>query len=324
MRRRLSFLPLAALVLGLAFAVAPAGGAASPTADTPSARPHKIEGQDRRYLLGGTWLMRMDPADAGLAQRLYAQTSTDGWSATTVPSAWNAGDDSQPSFLGSIAWYRKDFRLPARAATLAWIARFESVNFRATVWLNGRKLGGHVGGYLPFELDLSNVSRKGVNHLVVRVDNRRTPADSNGTPGELPQPPGGWWNYGGLLREVSIRAVDRVDVEDVQVQPQLPCPRCSAAIALSATVRNLSRATQLVHLTGRFGGAPVDFGSQAIHAGASAAFAGRVVVGHPKLWSPAHPSLYAVRLRARAVRRPPPATRCARASARSRSTAPAG
>lgn len=283
-------------------AVAPTGGSAPAyTADTPSARPHKIEGQDRRYLLGGTWLMRMDPSDVGLAQRLYAQTSTDGWSATTVPSAWNAGDDSQASFLGSVAWYRKDFRLPSRAGSLAWIARFESVNFRATVWLNGRQLGTHVGGYLPFELDLANVSRRGVNHLVVRVDNRRTPADSDGAPGEIPQPPGGWWNYGGLLREVSIRAVDRIDVENVQVQPLLPCPRCSATIVMRASARNLSRATQLVHLTGRFGGAPVDFGSQAIGAGATAAFASQLVVKHPKLWSPAHPTLYDVRLAASAA-----------------------
>ncbi len=308
MRRRLSFLPLIALLLALAlaapaFAAAPAGGAGAPsTAETPSARPHKIEGQDRRYLLGGTWLMRMDPTDTGLAQQLYAQTSTDGWTATTVPSAWNAGDDSQASFLGSVAWYRKDFRLPSRAGALAWIARFESVNFRATVWLNGRQLGTHVGGYLPFELDLPNVSRSGVNHLVVRVDNRRTSADSNGAPGEVPQPPGGWWNYGGLLREVSIRAVDRIDIENVQVQPQLPCPRCSATIAMHASARNLSRATQLVHLTGRFGGAPVDFGSQAIGAGASATFAGQLVVKHPKLWSPAHPTLYDVRLAATAAR----------------------
>lgn len=307
MRRRLPFLPplallLALLVPGAGVAAAPASGPAVPyTAQTPSGRPHKVEGQDRRYLLGGTWLMRMDPTDAGVAQRLYAQTSTDGWSTTTVPSAWNANDESQASFLGSVAWYRKDFKLPARAAALAWIARFESVNFRATVWLNGRQLGTHVGGYVPFELDLPNVSRHGVNRLVVRVDNRRTADDPSGAPGELPQPPGGWWNYGGILREVSIRAVDRVDVEDVQVQPQLPCPRCAATLVMRASARNVSHATQLVHLTGRFGAAALDFGSQAIPAGATGTFARTLVVAHPKLWSPAHPYLYRVRLAASAA-----------------------
>jgi len=299
MRRPLPFLPPLALLLALLLS---GTAAAVPyAAQTPSGPPHKIEGQDRRYLLGGAWLVRTDPTDAGLAQRLYAQTSTDGWSATVVPSAWNANDESQASFTGSVAWYRKDFRLPAHAAALAWIARFESVNFRATVWLNGRQLGTHVGGYLPFELDLPNASRHGVNRLVVRVDNRRTPQDSSGAPGELPQPPGGWWNYGGILREVSIRAVDRVDVENVQVQPRLPCPHCSATIAIGANVRNLSRAAQLVHLTGRFGGASIDLGSVSIAAGATGTFSRSLVVRRPKLWSPAHPNLYRVRLAASAA-----------------------
>jgi beta-glucuronidase len=305
MRRRLLLFPLLALALSASPALAakavPGGTSAPYTVDTPSARPHSIEGQDGRYLLDGAWLKRLDPTDVGLAQRLYAQTGTDGWVTTSVPNAWNAGDDSPASFLGSVAWYRKDFRLPSRDRALAWIARFESVNYRASVWLNGRKLGDHVSGYVPFELDLPNVARRGVNRLVVRVDNRRPSTDPIGAPGETPWPPGGWWNYGGLLREVSLRAVDRVDVENVQVQPQLPCPRCAAKVTVSASVRNLSHATQLVQLRGRFGRAPIDFGALAITAGASATFTRQLVVRRPKLWSPEHPSLYGVRLTATAA-----------------------
>jgi beta-glucuronidase len=303
MRRALLLLPLVALALTPAFASAatPGGTAAPYTVETPSARPHAVEGQDGRYLLDGAWLMRLDPTDVGLVQRIYAQSDTTGWTTTTVPSAWNAGDDSQAGFLGSVAWYRKDFRLPSRDRALAWIARFESVNYRATVWLNGRKLGDHVSGYVPFELDLPNVARRGVNRLVVRVDNRRPSNDPSGAPGEIPIPPGGWWNYGGILREVSLRAVDRVDIEQVQAQPSLSCPRCAAAVTLRANVRNLSHATQLVRLTGRFGRAPLDFGTQAIPARASASFARQLVVRRPQLWSPARPSLYDVRLAAKAA-----------------------
>ncbi len=318
-RRRSPFLPplIVALALALAapatgIAAAPAGGTAAPyTADTPSGRPHAFEGQDGRYLLGGAWLMRMDPGDTGLSERLYAQRSTDGWTATTVPSAWNAGDDSPESFLGSVAWYRKDFRLPSREKALAWIARFESVNYRATVWLNGRKLGDHVSGYVPFELDLPNVARRGVNRLVVRVDNRRPAADPSGAAGEIPSPPGGWWNYGGILREVSLRAVDRVDVEDVQVAPTLRCPRCAATVTVGATVRNVSHATQLVHLTGRFGKAPLDLGTLAVPPRGKRAFSGEIAVRKPKLWSPARPSLYGVRLVATAAQGRARATKAA-------------
>jgi beta-glucuronidase len=305
MRRRLPLLlPLIALFLtapAALAATAPGGTAAPYAVETPSGRPHAREGQDGRSLLGGAWLVRLDPADLGLAQRLYAQASTDGWSATTVPSAWNAGDDSPESFLGSVAWYRKDFRLPSRDRALAWIARFESVNYRATVWLNGRQLGDHVSGYVPFELDLPNVSRGGVNRLVVRVDNRRPAADPIGAPGEVPVPPGGWWNYGGILREVSLRAVDRVDVNDVQVETALSCPRCAAIVTARATVRNLSRVAQRATLTGRFGSAPIDFGTQTIAPGGSTTFAHALLVRRPRLWSPPQPNLYDVRLAASAA-----------------------
>jgi len=307
MRRRFPLLlPLIALALaGPSAALAatpPPGGTAPPfTVETPSARPHSIEGQDGRYLLDGPWLMRLDPTDAGLGERLFAQSTTSGWTATTVPSAWNAGDDSQASFLGGIAWYRKDFRLPSRDRALAWIARFESVNYRATVWLNGRQVGQHVSGYVPFELDLPNVARGGVNRLVVRVDNRRPAADPVGASNEVPHPPGGWWNYGGLLREVSLRAVDRVDVGEVQVQTALASARGPATITARATVRNVSSATQTVALTARFGRSRIDLGAQTLTPRSRRVFEGQLLVRRPKLWSPAKPSLYDVRLAATAA-----------------------
>ena len=82
---------------------------------------------------------------------------------------------------------------------------FESVNYNATVWLNGHRLGSHTGAYLPFEYTL-NYLHPGVNRLIVRVDNRR-----NG--GDLPARPGGqWWNYGGILDAVYLRPVARADL----------------------------------------------------------------------------------------------------------------
>jgi beta-galactosidase/beta-glucuronidase len=293
MRRRL---PLLVLLLLL---VVPAGA----HGDTlvPDGKPLYADGQDARVVLNGPWLLRLDPQDAGLGQRLFAQRSTDGWSATSVPSAWNAGDNSSASFAGSIAWYRKDFRLPSAARRFSWIVRFESVNFRATVWLNGHLLGSHVGGYDPFELDLRGVSRHGVNRLVIRVDDRRSLLDPTGARSDEPIPPGGWWNYGGLLREVYLRRVDRVDLAAVQVTPTLPCPRCAATVTTSALVRNVTAKAQRVHVSGRFGSAPLDLGTAVVGQGQTALLTTRLLVRRPRLWSPYHPSLYRVRLVASAA-----------------------
>jgi beta-glucuronidase len=305
MRRALPFVSLLVLALVLPAAARAAttpGGAGIGAVTVPQGKPLYAEGQDGRRVIDGPWLLRLDPTDAGLAQRLFAQRTTDGWSATTVPRAWNAGDDSDASFTGSVAWYRKDFRLPSRERTLRWIVRFESVNFHATVWLNGRRLGEHLGGYLPFELDLAGAKPRGVNRLVVRVDNRRPVADLSGLAGEQPIPPGGWWNYGGLLREVYLRPVDRVDIATVQVQPALPCPRCAATVTVRATVRNVTSVPQRVRLTGSFGDLPLDLGLQTLAPRASVSFTRAVLVRRPRLWSPRRPDLYAVRLIASAGR----------------------
>lgn len=261
----------------------------------PAGRPLFLEGQDNRLLVDGPWLYRDDTADVGVSQRFFSQTGVDGWSGATVPSVWNVGGTSRASFEGTVGWYRKDFRLPASrtARTDSWIMRFEAINFRATIWLNGRKLGEHVGGYTPFELVLPNLNRGGVNRLVVRVDNRR--AMPSGVLSQ-PIPATGWWNYGGMQREVYLRKVDRIDVTDVLVSPRLPSPRGPATVTASATLRNFTRANQLVTLRGRFGTQPLDFGEQVVAAGRSVTLTTRIVVRRPRLWSPARPNLYRVRL----------------------------
>ncbi len=107
MRRLLPCL-LALALLGLAPAAA--------HADRPSARTLYADGPSGRFLLDGPWLFRLDPGDTGIKDGLPASTGTDGWSRTTVPNAWNVGDDSPASMAGGIGWYRKDFELPTRIA----------------------------------------------------------------------------------------------------------------------------------------------------------------------------------------------------------------
>jgi len=288
--RRVFLLALLATLAtsGVARAQGPAYSAQPPTKGALYA-----DGQSGRYLLGGTWLYRADTGDVGLAQGWWRDVaSTNGWSTVTVPSAYNAGDLSQASMSGYVGWYRRDFTLPAgafaryvRKPDRHWIIRFESVNYRATVWLNGHEIGSHAGAYVPWELDMSAL-RPGVNRLIVRVDNRRTAAD-------LPPGPGGqWWNYGGILREVYLRAVQSADLQGVQIQTLHSCPRCAATIREQVLVRNITGARQKVRLTGSYGRARLSFGSASIGAHGTWTARATVRIPHPGLWAPGHPKLY--------------------------------
>jgi beta-glucuronidase len=273
------------------------------SADRPAKGALYQDGPDNRYLLGGQWLFRLDTANQGLDQGFMRQTSTAGWSPTTVPSAWNAGDESNESMRGTIGWYRKDFRLPSSSGRFDYTLRFESVNYRTRAWLNGRPIGSNRGAYIPFELRIprSALRRDGVNRLVVRVENIRKTYDlppSGFTRTSVPT--GGWWNYGGILREVYLKRVDRVDFNTVQVLPELPCRTCAARMRFRVTVRNFDSRSQNVRLSGRFGGQTVRFERRSVGAGRFATFTRTIRVSSPRLWSPRNPNLYDVRLDLRA------------------------
>jgi beta-glucuronidase len=267
--------------------------AATVTAAAPTKGALYADGQDDRYLLGGQWLYQADPNDIGVPNGWWrAAASTSGWSPVSVPNSWNAGDFTPASMAGSIGWYRRDFTLPANAFPRyvparfrSWIVRFESVNYDATIWLNGRQVGHHDGAYLPFELDLKGI-HGGVNTLVVRVDDRRT---ASSLP---PGPGGGWWNFGGIQREVYLRAVSRADISMARVRPILPCPTCAATVQEQATITNPTTKPQTVMLQGTYGGHKLNFGGHTLAPGGTWVAHASTRLPAPHLWAPDSPYLY--------------------------------
>jgi hypothetical protein len=294
-RMRLSLTSVVlALIVALCLA-APAG--AQSVVSTPTARTLYKTGPSGRYLMGGTWLFKLDNHQSG-PQR---QTGIAGWKPVKVPNAWNVGDDSSNSFLGGVGWYRKDFRLPSRSARASWVVRFESVNYRSKIWLNGRPIGKNRGAYLPFEIRLpAGLLRRGrVNRLVIRVDSRRKQTDF--PPSGLSivgKPTGGWWNYGGLLREVYLRKINDIDFNTVVVRPELPCAACAATVTYRVTLRNYGNSARRVRVTARFGARRVAIGSATIGAKRFATVARRIRIAKPHLWSPGDPFLYNASLEA--------------------------
>lgn len=284
----------ALLACALAFAAGPASASAY-RATTPTRGALTTDGWTNRYLLDGAWLYRADPSSSGVARRFWGdKASTAGWSALSVPNSYTTGQYSTASFYGSVGWYRKDFYVPKGPASQRWLVRFESVNYRAEIWLNGHLLGNHVGAFLPFELDLTGLKTARVNHLVVRVENHLGPGDLPAGPYGTRTTPsiGGWWNYGGILGDVYLRPVQQADLEQVIVRPELPCPTCTATIAEQALVRNVTSSSQKVSLRGSFGGRPVNFGKATIAPGTTWTAHAAVRISHPRLWAPGSPTLY--------------------------------
>jgi beta-glucuronidase len=127
-----------------------------------------------------------------------------------VPSDWNTQDERLYFYEGSV-WYRKTFDHPGLESNQRAFIQFGAVNYQADVYLNGKKLGVHKGGFTSFRFEVSELLTKGNNSLVVKVDNKRG-AD------EVPTLNTDWWNYGGITRDVDLFVVPKTFISDYHVQ----------------------------------------------------------------------------------------------------------
>jgi beta-glucuronidase len=253
------------------------------------------DGPTGRQLLGGHWTYRSDPEDQGLGAHYELDQGSAGWDPVRIPFNWNAQDNTFDQ--ASIGWLRAKFTAPSSGR---WNVRFESVSGKASVWLNGRFIGSHDGAYLPFELRALSL-RKGSNQLTVRVDTHHTPSDLTfwNTDPMTGRARYGWWNFGGISREVYLRHIDHLDVSHIAAVPTVRCaPDCTASLRVSATLRSLTSKPWHAWIKVRVGTRLITFHPRKLGAGRSVTLATTVQMPHPRLWSPEHPSLYPVRTRA--------------------------
>lgn len=271
-----------------------------------SLRPPVSEGQDGRALLGGRWYFRPDDLNVGIDDGFMHERSLARWLPVTVPRDFNATE--KVTNRSSVGWYRRDIRLRKADPQTRWIVRFEGAGHFSTVYVNGRVVAKHAGGYLPFEADLGSL-RRGRNRLVVRVSSMRArtdlshwrPASFNGFGN------GGWWNFGGIHREVTIRRVRGIDIERVQALPRLACARCRARVEVRATVRNLTRGKVRTRLTLRVGGRRIGLTPRYLAGASRREIVIRFTIARPRLWGIRRGSLYPLSLEAQIPA--PPVTR---------------
>lgn len=126
-----------------------------------------------------------------------------------IPSDWNTQDDKLFYYEGTV-WFKKSFQaVPMQDyRTLLY---FGAVNYDCHVWVNGKKAGHHIGGFTPFNFDVSDLLREGENNVIVKVDNKRHAED-------VPTQIFDWWNYGGITRDVRLVKVTPVYLEDYSLQ----------------------------------------------------------------------------------------------------------
>ena len=183
-------------------------------------------------------------------------------------------------------WYRRSFTVPAAWHGKHVLLNFGAVDFESEVYINGKSVGVHRGGYLPFSYDVTRfLTQTGPQELIVRVFDA---TDKAGEPrGKQTTEPGGimYTPCTGIWQTVWLEPVARTAIRDLKIVPDIDTRQVhitvnatDAAPGTKAIVTVMASGSTVKTVTGKPG---VDL---------------VLPISNPKLWSPDSPFLYDLRV----------------------------
>ncbi len=136
------------------------------------------------------WYLCPDPNGVGTEERWYEKAPS-GLRIATVPGCWNFELDLF-TYDGNV-WYFTEFEADEENACLF----FSAVNNECDVYVDGKAVFHHYGPFSPFRVLLPRLGR-GKHTLTLRVDAHHNMSDT------IPKLDTDWFNYGGIIRPVSL------------------------------------------------------------------------------------------------------------------------
>lgn len=128
----------------------------------------------------------------------------------TIPGDWNTQKENLMYYEGTV-WFKKSFNYGKSKKDNRVFVYFGASNYETDVYLNGKKLGKHIGGFTPFNFEITELLKEKDNFLVVKVDNKRH-KDA------VPTLNTDWWNYGGITRDVKLVETSANFIQDYFIQ----------------------------------------------------------------------------------------------------------
>lgn len=170
--------------------------------------------------LNGFWNFHIDPYDTCLrvkwyeeiykdigGRRLPVDFNFDQWEKVMVPSCWNVLEDKYLYYEGPAVYTRK-FHYRAKGEERVFL-KIDASNYDGKIILNKRYLGVHKGGSTPYVLEITKYLED-ENRIMVVVDNTRKSTN-------VPCRNFGWFNYGGLYRDIELTRVPFTFIKNFRV-----------------------------------------------------------------------------------------------------------
>ena len=266
---------LLAVGLSLSACSAPQSGSEGSSALTAEYDATKVSVKEQRQQISKNWQYLENPV-----KDIAAANAMEDWTSVDLPHTWNADDttDVITGYRRDASWYRKQLNLTPEAGK-RYFLHFEAAQMKASVYVNGKKSGDHVGGYTAFDIEITEQVKDGVNDVLVRVD--------NGVDFDLiPSQKADFFQYGGLTRDVFVVTRPTTYLEQVRVNTDVNAERAIVTF------------NPFVDGSGDFG--PATYSTVVKGPDGeivSKSDASEITLENPQLWSPDTPNIIASQLR---------------------------
>ncbi len=247
--------------------------------------------------LCGIWEFKVDGNDEGFKKKWHARGLTKTMM-MPVPSSYNdiTQDAGIRDHIGWV-WYEKTLFVPERWADKRVVLHVGSATHHGTVFVNGKKIIEHKGGFLPFEADVSSVIKFGEeNRVTIAVSNildwSTHPVGEVKTFNDDRHPAGykvlehqfDFFNYSGLHRPVLLIATPKTYIDDVTVTTDIKGKDGIVNYDIVVAGGKAKTQVQLVDEKGK-------------KVGEAAGAKGKIVVKNAKLWQPGKAYLYTLQIK---------------------------
>ncbi|HLR38288.1 MAG TPA: hypothetical protein VK084_09590, partial [Chitinophagaceae bacterium] len=129
------------------------------------------------------------------------------WKSVNLPHTWNNIDMQQDSvYYEGDAWYKKEIYIPAKDSNRRLFLKFDGVGNVADVYVNGRFIGEHKGGYAAFTFEITNAVHLGEKNEI------RVKANNELRPDVIPINQNLFANYGGIYRHVYLMNTAKLNI----------------------------------------------------------------------------------------------------------------
>ena len=208
------------------------------------------------------------------------------WKQINLPHSWNSIDatDLTPGYRRNSSWYKKTLNIPSLNKNSIYSLYFEGVNITSEVFINSKKVGGHVGGYIGFDIDITEHIKSGENEILVRVDNSYNPE-------VIPSQKSDFFIFGGITRDVWLKEKPKQHLSNLKITTPVVSKE-NASVLATVNVNNIDNSSDvkiIATLNNSDGTKVEEITFNVINTSSEINFK---TIENPKLWHTENPYLY--------------------------------